>query len=151
MTIPPGFFHLNKTLTIIYVCGILELKERRMNIIEYVTEIIPVRLGVNPVVYGSIVKYIIEKEKTGDSVFSKENFASPRDRAAAGMPYQEGPNYIEERERLLNFLELIIIKHYQESHGEDWDERIIELQENTVFTEEEIKILEAKPESFWSG
>jgi hypothetical protein len=64
------------------------------------------------------------------------------------MPYQVED--IEERERVLNFLELLIIKHRQAFHGENWDDRRKELRENTEFTEVEKELL-ADPRGFWSG
>lgn len=118
-----------------------------MTIKEYVTEFLPDRFNKHEP-WKKIVEMIFDAEKNGEELFSNTWFKTPRDRAALAIPYQIGN--IKERERVLNVLELIILKHREEKHEEDWSNRIIELQENTVMTTEEAKMI-TSPLSFWSG
>ncbi len=101
-------------------------------------------------VYKDVIETMIGLEKSGFKGFVQENFDDPRDRAALAMPYQVKLEYLDDREHVLNFLELLILKHREEKHGEDWDNRINELQNKSDYTTDELNMI-ADPEGFWSG
>ena len=118
-----------------------------MDVREYVKKYLPERFGVHPA-FGHIAELVLLAERAGEKTFAQNNFDSSRERAELAIPYQV--NNLEERERVLNVLELLILIHRQEKHGENWNFRITELQENTIFTEEEREMI-AKPMGWWSG
>ncbi len=118
-----------------------------MNLKVYLCSLVD-RFEVNPV-YKDIVETMIGLEKSGFKGFAQENFDNPRDRAALAMPYQIKSEYLDDREHVLDFLELLILRHREKFHGENWITRITELQQQS-YTDEEVKII-ASPEGFWSG
>jgi hypothetical protein len=118
-----------------------------MTVKEYVTEFLPERFGKHESC-GKVALLILMAEKAGDKDFSQEVITEPRVRAELGIPYQIDD--LAERERVLNVLELCILKHRGKEHGENWDERIMELQKTTSMSDEEAAMVMG-PLSFWSG
>lgn len=123
-----------------------------MTVLKYIRDFLPKLFNVNPA-FGKIAEMVYYKEVAGEEQFSNESFDNPRYRAALAIPYQVKD--IKERERVLNVLEIILLRHRVEFHGEDWwVERIIELKENTTLLPQEADLLtklEESPRSFWSG
>ncbi len=119
-----------------------------MKLREYVDSLVD-KFGVHQS-YKTVIGFIILAERVEEEALKADKFDTPRDRAAFAMPYQVKIEDIEERERVLNFLELLIIQHRQDKHGEDWNNRIIQILENTVFLDIEKELL-ADPEGFWGG
>jgi len=106
------------------------------------------RFGVHQA-YKDVIETMIGLEESGYEGFAHDNFANPRDRAALAMPYQVKQKYEKDREHVLDFLELLILRHREKNHGEDWTTRITELQVK-AYTDEEVKMI-VDPRGFWSG
>jgi len=117
-----------------------------MTVLEYVNKYLPERLDVNPV-FGDVAAMIFNLELAGDERFGNDKFDSLRERAELGIPYQVTD--IEERKRVLNVLELILCRHRQDKHGEDYTDRIEELNKTTM-TAEEADML-AGTEDWWNA
>ena len=118
-----------------------------MTLLEYVRDYLPQLFGVNPE-FGKVTELIYYAEQADAKLFADEKFNSPRERAELAIPYQVRD--LKKREHALNVIELIIIKHRQEKHGEDWQSRMDEIKEQTQFTEQEAQLI-ARPEDWWSG
>lgn len=118
-----------------------------MTVQEYIRDYLPAKFGVHPA-FGIIAELVLLSERTGKEAFAHENFGNPRDRAALGIPYQV--ENLVERERVLNVLEYLILKHREIEPGENHGERMVELYKNTEFTPEEFEMI-TSPRDFWGG
>ena len=78
---------------------------------------------------------------------TNNNFKSVRERAELALPYQIKD--LKERERVLNILEVIIYKHRQKKHGENYNNRIKKLIENTNMAKDEYDMI-IQPRGFWN-
>lgn len=118
-----------------------------MTLLEYISEYLPEKFKVDKS-FKCIIKMVFESERKGNINFANENFESLRDRATLAIPYQIED--LEERERILNILELILCIHRQEKHNEDYSKRIEELKTNTLMTKDEADLI-VQPMGWWSG
>jgi len=117
-----------------------------MTLLEYVRDYLPQFFGVNEV-FGKIAELIFFAEKADPKLFADDRFSSSRERAALAIPYQVRD--LNKREHILDIIEILILKHRQDQHGEDWQRRIDEICANTEFSNEEADLM-ARPEDWWS-
>lgn len=118
-----------------------------MTILQYIRDYLPKHLNVHPA-FGKVAELVFNSERINNPAFSNDKFESLRERAELGIPYQI--NNLDERERILNILEIILCKHRQEMHGENYNNRIKKLLIDTNITEDEYNMI-MKPKGFWSG
>ena len=120
-----------------------------MTIKDYIVDYLPKIFGKHPS-WGKVAELVLSEENKNKEEFAHETFSNSRERASFAIPYQVNDKL--ERERVLNILELILLKHRKEIHKEDeWDIRIEELEKNTTMSPEEKKMVSISPLSFWSG
>jgi hypothetical protein len=110
-----------------------------MTLLEFIRDIAPSKCGVHPA-YGKIAELVFNVEKeTG--MFAAEDFVSTRERAGLAAPYPGG----EEREKVLDVIELAICTHRQAKHNEDHSETIALLSAKPMEAEE----LEMATRDWW--
>ena len=93
-----------------------------MDFKDFAVRIAPAYCGVHPS-WGKVIELIIDAEEKGDPAFSSHVFTDPRERAKMLMPYGLEADSVPYNE-ILDLYEYAICRHRQESHGEDYEERI---------------------------
>lgn len=120
-----------------------------MTLVEYIRDYLPGYFGVNPV-FGKAAEILFYAEQANPGLFDSNKFSSERERCRLIVNLFAGfPEVVNSKiEHVLNFFEVLILRHKEEKHGENHSDRISVLSGKN-FTEEEAAII-ADPEGFWN-
>ena len=115
---------------------------------DFYMQIAPEYCGVH-LSYGTIADLVFQAESNGEEAFAADKFENIRERAKMGFPY-EAYALPGTYENVINFAEYVMTLHAQESHGEDYDERIGLLSETLNKTNPEW-MEDPQTEGLWSN
>lgn len=122
-----------------------------MTLVEYIRDYLPGYFGVNPV-FGKAAEVLFYTEQASPGIFDSNLFSSERERCRLVVNLFAGFPEVDNAKvgHVLNFFELLILRHKQQKHDEDHQDRINELVGTTEFTAEEAIII-AEPMGWWDG